>query len=488
MGHGDELLGPLAMVLAQEPGHPVFGDDRVGEEAGHRHQRPRLVHGHDARDGAAQGGGGEQGDGPPAPRQEGAQVGLRLATGAVDHARAEDALGVDLAQQVHRQGVVDGVEALQAGQVAYVQHVFGVVDLVGGVADHPPQLGAGEPRPGHRHRLARVQRLAAAVGDALLHQVAQPRAGHLGVDAQVVLAVEGARPHHIHARLADADLDGGAVGHQLRQVAGDGAVFGGHLGAGQVAPHHLWRQQAPHRRPQDGQVLRLHLLQLVYQRLVLGPQGDVLHLAQGGLEGLLAHLQGRHLHEPVNVGDVDVVEAVDGLDARVHLGDDRARPAHVGALVPVVGPEVDPPLLVGRGDAHQGHVYGLGLGAPLVQGLELGAEQVGQVGGPSLVVGRAGEVADEQLELDAEEVLHAGLQPARVAAGGRQAQLQSPQLLAATEDDVGQDAGPGQGEGNPLAGLDAADGVLGAGQLTLVLLAPVHSPPPGVSDDPPPLW
>src|SRR3989304_4215597 len=48
VGHGDQLLRPLAVVLAHEPGDAVLRDDRIGEEAGKRHDRPRFVLGDDA--------------------------------------------------------------------------------------------------------------------------------------------------------------------------------------------------------------------------------------------------------------------------------------------------------------------------------------------------------------------------------------------------------------------------------------------------------
>src|SRR3990172_1279549 len=50
---------------------------------------------------------------------------------------------------------------------------------------------------------------------------ALPGGGHLRVDAEVALAIEGAGADEVHAGLADADLDRRAVRHQVTHVARD---------------------------------------------------------------------------------------------------------------------------------------------------------------------------------------------------------------------------------------------------------------------------
>src|SRR3972149_1491811 len=91
-----------------------------------------------------------------------------------------------------------------------------------------PQLGAGvrlgcfgEPAPAAGPALAGVRGLGAAVEDPRLNQPGQPGGGHLRVDAEVALAVEGAGADEVHAGLADADLQRRAVRHQLAHVARD---------------------------------------------------------------------------------------------------------------------------------------------------------------------------------------------------------------------------------------------------------------------------
>src|SRR3990172_4219824 len=129
VGHGDQLLPPLAVVLAHEPGDTVLRNDRIGEEAGQGDDRAGFVLGDDAGDGTVQRRRWQQGDSAATAGDDGADVRLRLAAGAVDHPWPEHALRVNLADEVHREGVVHGVEVIVLGDVPQVEHVLGVVHL-----------------------------------------------------------------------------------------------------------------------------------------------------------------------------------------------------------------------------------------------------------------------------------------------------------------------------------------------------------------------
>ncbi len=107
--------------------------------------------------------------------------------------------------------------------------------------------------------------------------------------------------------------------------------------------------------------------------------------------------------------------------------------------------------LVRRRHGHHQHVYPLLLRPPLILGLKAEGEGVGQVGAAAVVGDVAGEVANKHLELDAEHVLPARLEPAGVDGGGGQPQVDAAQLLAAASEGGGQDPGRAKRHHHPVA-------------------------------------
>src|SRR3972149_1802483 len=81
MGHGDQLLGALAVGPSHEPGDAVLRDDRIGEEAGQGDDGARFVLGDDTGDRAVQRPRRGQGDGAAAAGGDGEEVRLRVARG-----------------------------------------------------------------------------------------------------------------------------------------------------------------------------------------------------------------------------------------------------------------------------------------------------------------------------------------------------------------------------------------------------------------------
>ena len=94
MSDRDQLLRALTMALPPETGDSVLRDHGVREEARNGDDRSGFVSRHDAGDCAVHRGGGQHRDGATALGEHRADMRLRLASGAVDQARAEDALAL----------------------------------------------------------------------------------------------------------------------------------------------------------------------------------------------------------------------------------------------------------------------------------------------------------------------------------------------------------------------------------------------------------
>jgi len=77
-------------------------------------------------------------------------------------------------------------------------------------------------------------------------------------------------------------------------------------------------------------------------------------------------------------------------------------------------PEAHEALAVRWGDVDESYVDGLGLVGALVESLERGAEQVGEIRTAPRVMGRASEIANEQLEFELESVTELAGEPSEI--------------------------------------------------------------------------
>jgi hypothetical protein len=177
-----------------------------------RHQ-PRLAGFGAARDGE---------DGLAALGQRGTAQEVHLPADARDHARP-DGVGAHLTGQVDLDGGVDGAHLRVARDHGGVVHV-GDVELqhVGVVVDEVEQPArAGDEAADDA---TAVDLLLRVVDGARQDQVERAVGPHLGVDAQVTVAMQRAA-HRVGDR-ADAHLQGGAVVDEAGDVASDGVLLG----------------------------------------------------------------------------------------------------------------------------------------------------------------------------------------------------------------------------------------------------------------------
>ena len=304
-------------------------------------------------------------------------------------------LGVDLAEQIHVNGVVDGDEVVDLSDDP---DVIGVVHRSAhhiGVAVHivVQLLGAGGKG---EHLAALVQGLVPAgdlAGGGHVHEAVYV---HLGVDGQVLQIRLGDHGADGVGHPADAQLQAGAVGDLRHHQVGHGAVHVGGLAAGAQLGH---RRVVPLHH--IGHVLNIdlgagqavhpgHILVDLHDD-ALGAGHNIGDVGGGQAEVEVAvsvhgsGLEHHHIHRrevlPVETGQFRVAH---GGEIAHALGDDLAVDA---AAVPGVPGEVVTGVL-GLGDL--GHPHGdaaadlhvselvLALGQGLVQGH-------GVVGAPGVV-------------------------------------------------------------------------------------------------------
>ena len=132
-------------------------------------------------------------------------------------------VGHDLAHEVDLDGRVDGhhvvvlADDVRVVDVAHREHVDGRV-----VVDEVVQAARAHEEV--RHHLVAVQGLAGVGDDALVVEVDDALAEHLGVDAEVVLLVQ--EQQHRVGDAADAELQAGAVVDEAGDVLADGLFDG----------------------------------------------------------------------------------------------------------------------------------------------------------------------------------------------------------------------------------------------------------------------
>src|SRR5271170_8037598 len=144
---------------------------------------------------------------------------LRLPAGAVHHPGADHALGINLAGQIDCYGIVDRRLAVIRGERRQLEHVLGIVKLERRVVVDYPQVVRVRARPCDRHRLAAMNRLASSVDYSRIDQPRDSGRHHLGMQPQVMLAIERTHPWHLRAWIADADLNRRTVLDELVQVS-----------------------------------------------------------------------------------------------------------------------------------------------------------------------------------------------------------------------------------------------------------------------------
>src|SRR5262249_54683175 len=127
------------------------------------------------------------------------------------------------AHEVDAEGVVNRDHGLVGADDSEVEDVLGVEDLERGVVVDDGHVIVVAASPGDGDADAGMYGLALVGDDAAGVELRQAGGGQLGVDAEVVLTIEGARGGHPARGVADANLDGGAIGHKLVDVGGDGA-------------------------------------------------------------------------------------------------------------------------------------------------------------------------------------------------------------------------------------------------------------------------
>ena len=106
--------------------------------------------------------------------------------------------------------------------------------------------------------------------------------------------------------------------------------------------------------------------------------------------------------------------------------------------------------------------------------LEAEREEVREVGGAAFVGGLAGVVADEEIELDLEQLGGLAAQPAGVGEGRGEPQLDRPGLLGPAEERGGEHARPGDGDHDEVAGLNVAHRLVRRTKAPLVLFPPIQ--------------
>lgn len=210
VGDGDQAVHPLAEIGTPQAGHAVLRHDAVHPVAGDGHHRAQGQGGPDLGHRAVPGGGGNDHDAPPSPGHIGPRREVHGAAGA-GILMAVQRLGANLTGQVDLQSGVDGHHVVVLGDVIGVVHIgrgqqldvrIAVDELIKRLVA-PDEAADG---------LAGVKVLAPVGDHAALHEPSGGGAEDLGIDAQIVLVVQGVR--HGVGQVAQADLDGVAVPHQ----------------------------------------------------------------------------------------------------------------------------------------------------------------------------------------------------------------------------------------------------------------------------------
>ena len=237
VGDGGEQTGALGERLPEEVDGAVFGDNPVddgtrGDDARAFGQcRHDLAH-------ALAGDGGHGHDGDAAFAGGSAEHEVELPAGAAEHLGA-DGIGADLPGEVDLDGGVEGHHLGISGDDGRIVGVGHVIDVYGGVVIDKVVEATGALEEGG-DMLADVDLLGTAVDDAAFDERQHAVGEHLGVDTEVLVASE-LREHGV-GDVANADLEGGAVGDKGGDVFADGDVLvaeRGELGFEQrcVVPH-----------------------------------------------------------------------------------------------------------------------------------------------------------------------------------------------------------------------------------------------------------
>ena len=215
--NGDQLAGTLAEAAAAQMRHAVLGDDVVHIVLARRDDGARGEDGLDLADRAALGRGREGDEALTAAGLAGAADIVDLAAGA-GHVLRADRLGADLAEEVDLDRRVDGDHVVVLADDVRVVDVFDRQDLDGRVIVDII-INALRTEGKRRDGLAAMDLLFAVVDRAALDELDHGVGEHLGVDAEVVLALK-CHAGRVRDR-ADTELQARAVRNALGDEPAD---------------------------------------------------------------------------------------------------------------------------------------------------------------------------------------------------------------------------------------------------------------------------
>jgi len=161
-------------------------------------------------------------------------VGFGLAAGAVDHARAKHGFGVDLADEVDREGVV-GVEKLE-----------------GRVVVNDREVAAVTAAPGYRDNFARELIFAGTGNDPAFDKAGGAGGDEFGMHAEVLFAVEDAELDHFAERITNTKLDTVTILDDFGKIGGDLFVLAGGLQGREACTWRRGRDDRGKTRPDGG--------------------------------------------------------------------------------------------------------------------------------------------------------------------------------------------------------------------------------------------
>src|ERR1700674_3376036 len=121
---------------------------------------------------------------------------LRLPARPVHHLRAEHGLRIDLPGQIDRDRIVDRRLPVVRRHRRELERVLRIVKLERWIVVDYPQVVRIRSRPRGRPRLPAMYRLAPPVDYPRIDQPRDSRRAHLGMQPQVVLAVDTANHGH----------------------------------------------------------------------------------------------------------------------------------------------------------------------------------------------------------------------------------------------------------------------------------------------------
>ena len=239
MGDADERQGAFLDALAVQIRHAVLGHDVMHARAGRHHSGARAEVGHDARDGAAFGGGRERDDGLATARFGRAAVEIHLSADAGEKLGA-DRIGANLSREVNLQRRVDRHHFVLLADDERVVDVFGGMKREQRIVVHViVNLPRAEAEAGHD--FAAINGFAVSGDGAALDEFDDVVGDHFGVNAEVFLVLE--KPKHRLRNAANAEFNGGTILDEGGNVFGNLPGRLGRFGRRHLQNRRLGRNQ-----------------------------------------------------------------------------------------------------------------------------------------------------------------------------------------------------------------------------------------------------